>query len=124
MTRGVALVRTVETPEFRQMVAQLYPNSIANFLFTNFPSPNPTSNIRDTGRPVVGLATDSSLNTPGVTTNPNYALVSGVNYRNALQAQLDGIPDIGQANVSVSEKTKGDQFNIRVDRELSQRTSA
>jgi outer membrane receptor protein involved in Fe transport len=118
-TRGVTLVRTVETPEFRQLVAQLYPNSIANFLFQNFPSPNPTSNIRDTGRPVPGLATDSSLNTPGVTTNPNYALISGNSYRNAMQALADGIPDIGQANVSVSEKTKADQFNIRVDRELT-----
>jgi outer membrane receptor protein involved in Fe transport len=119
VTRGVTLVRTVETPEFRQLVAQLYPNSIANFLFTNFPSPNPTQDIRDTGRPVPGLATDSALNTPGVRTNPNYALVSGVNYRNAAQAAPDGIPDIGTANVSVSEKTKGDQFNIRVDRELT-----
>ncbi|MET0168372.1 MAG: carboxypeptidase-like regulatory domain-containing protein, partial [Vicinamibacterales bacterium] len=118
VTRGVTLVRTVETPEFRQLVAQRFPNSIANFMFQNFPSPNPTTNIRDTGRPVAGLATDSSLNTPGVTTNPNYALVSGVNWRNALQALPDGIPDIGQANVSVSEKTKGNQFNIRIDREL------
>ena len=55
MTRGVTLVRTVETPEYRQLVAQRFPNSIANFLFQNFPSPNPTSNIRDTGQPVAGL---------------------------------------------------------------------
>ena len=59
LTRGVTLVRTVETPEFRQLVAQRYPNSIANFLFTNFPSPTPTSNIRDTGQPVAGLGTDN-----------------------------------------------------------------
>ena len=52
------------------MVAALYPNSIGNFLFQNFPSPNPTSNIRDIGRPVAGLANDSSLNTPGVATQP------------------------------------------------------
>ena len=124
MTRGVTLVRTVETPEFRQLVAQLYPNSIANFLFTNFPSPKPTSNIRDTGRPVAGLATDSSLNTPGVADQSELrADRAAVNYRNALQATPDGIPDIGTANVSVSEKTNGDQFSIRVDHELS-RTSA
>ena len=69
MTRGVTLVRTVETPEFRQLVAQRFPNSIANFMFQNFPSPNPTSNIRDTASRVAGLATDSATNTPGIANN-------------------------------------------------------
>lgn len=117
--RGVTLVRTVETPEFRQMVAALYPNSVANFLFQNFPSPAPTSNIRDIGRPVPGLANDSILNNPGLATNPNYVATSATQYRNALQATPDGIPDIGTANISIVEKTTTDQFNIRVDHELT-----
>jgi hypothetical protein len=118
VTRGVTLVRTVETPEFRQQVARLYPNSIANFLFSNFPSPAPTSNIRDIGQPVSGLANDSSLNTPGVVTNPNYVLTGGTQYRNALQGTPDGIPDIGTANIGVIEDTTADQYNIRIDHEL------
>ena len=118
-TRGVTLVRTVETPEFRQLVAQRFPNSIANFLFQNFPSPAPTSNIRDTGQPVAGLGTDNRLNSPGIATNPNYALTSGNVYRNVLQATPDGIPDLGTANIPISEKTDGDQFSFRVDQELS-----
>ncbi len=118
VTRGVTLVRTVETPEFRQIVAQRYPNSIANFLFQNFPSPTPTSNIRDTGQPVAGLATDNRLNTPSIVTNPNYALTSGNLYRNVLQATPDGIPDIGTANIPLSETIDGDQFSFRIDQEL------
>jgi hypothetical protein len=117
VTRGVTLVRTVETPEYRQLVAQQFPNSIANFLFQNFPSPLPTSNIRDTGRPVAGLGTDSAANNPGVVTNPNYT-PQGALYRNVLQATADGIPDIGTANIPVSEKIDGDQFSFRIDQEL------
>ena len=119
VTRGTTLVRTVETPEFRQMVAQLYPNSIANFLFQQFPSPTPTSNIRDIGRPVAGLANDSTINTPGLPMNTNYTLTSGIQYRNAAQAVLDGIPDIGTVNMSVSEATTANQFNLRMDHQFS-----
>jgi outer membrane receptor protein involved in Fe transport len=116
--RGVTLVRTVETPEYRQLVAQRFPNSIANFLFQNFPSPLPTSNIRDTGRPVAGLQTESAANNPGVTTNPNYT-AAGALFNNTLQTTPDGIPDIGTANIPVTEKIDGDQFNIRIDHDLS-----
>jgi outer membrane receptor protein involved in Fe transport len=116
--RGVTLVRTVETPEYRQLVAQRFPNSIANFLFQNFPSPNPTSNIRDTGRPVAGLQTESAANNPGVTTNPNYA-PAGALFNNTLQTTADGIPDIGTANIPVTENINGDQLNIRVDHDLN-----
>jgi len=118
VTRGTTLVRTVETPEFRQLVAQRFPNSIANFLFQNFPAPAPTSNIRDTGQPVAGLATESAANNPGVTTNPNYT-PQGALYRNVLQATPDGIPDIGSVNIPVSENIDGDQFSIRGDHDLS-----
>ena len=50
-----------------------------------------TSAIR--ASPCSGWATDNRLNTPGIATNPNYALTSGNVYRNVLQATPDGIPD-------------------------------
>ena len=101
--RGTTLVRTVETPEFRNLVASQFPNSIGNFLFKNFPSPAPTSNIRDIGRPVPGLQTQNVLNNPSVATNPNYTATGGGLYRNVLQGTPDGIPDIGTANVTLPE---------------------
>nr|MBA2302194.1 TonB-dependent receptor [Acidobacteriota bacterium] len=119
VTRGTTLLRTVETPEFRQLVAQRFPNSIANYLFTNFASPTPTSNIRDTGQPVAGLATDSRLNTPGVVNNPDYVPTSGTLYRNALQGTLDGIPDIGTAAIPINETIDGDQFLGRLDYDIA-----
>ena len=65
----------------------------------------------------------ASLNTPGVATNPNYAR-GGHALRNALQATPDGIPDIGTANIPVSEKTDGDQFSFRIDQELTSNSAA
>jgi hypothetical protein len=105
LTRGTTVVKTVETPEFRQLVAAQFPNSIANFLFQRFPSPPPTSNIRDIGRPVTGLQTENILNAPGVAGNPDYVVTGGGLYRNALQGTADGIPDIGSAAISLAEKT-------------------
>src|SRR5436190_1624730 len=77
LDRGTTLIRTVETPQFRQLVAQRFPNSIANFLFSQFPSPAPTSNIRDLGQPVTGTQTQNILNDPNVGTNPNYIPTGG-----------------------------------------------
>jgi carboxypeptidase family protein len=91
LTRGTTLLRTVETPELRALVAKQFPNSIANYLFTLFPSPTPTSNIRDIGRPVTGLQTQSIRNDPTVATNPAYIATGGGLYRNALQTTPDGI---------------------------------
>jgi Carboxypeptidase regulatory-like domain/TonB dependent receptor len=120
LTRGTTLVRTVETPEFRQLVATQFPGSIANFLFQRFPSPAPTSNIRDLGRPVSGLQTQNILNDPAVAANPNYVATGGGLYRNALQTTPDGIPDVGTAAIPLPEKTDANQFSIRMDQELSQ----
>lgn len=122
VTRGTTLLRTVETPEFRRLVAERFPGSIANFLFTNFPSPAPTSNIRDTGQPVTGLATDSRLNTPGVVTNANYVPTSGTLYRNILQATPDGIPDLGTVAIPINETIEGDQYLTRLDYDVSRRS--
>jgi hypothetical protein len=119
LTRGVSLRRTVETPEYRNLVINRLPNSVAAFLFSNFPAPNPTTNIRDTGQPVPGLATDNVLNTPGIATNPNYVRQAGNVYRNAQQAVLDGIPDIGDAFIPVSEKTEANQYSFRIDQDFN-----
>src|SRR3954453_6043400 len=119
LTRGTTLLRTVETPELRALVASQFPNSIANFLFTNFPAPAPTTNIRDTGRPVTGLLTQSLLNDPTVANNPNYVSIGNGLYRNTLEATPDGIPDIGTAPVGVAEKTNANQFSIRLDHALA-----
>jgi outer membrane receptor protein involved in Fe transport len=120
LTRGTTLVRTVETPEFRQLVASQFPNSIGNYLFKNFPSPAPTSNVRDIGRPIAGLQTENVLNNPSVATDPNYVATGGGLYRNVLQSTADGIPDIGTANITLPEKTTANQFSIRLDQEFSQ----
>src|SRR5262249_46385615 len=120
LDRGTTLIRTVETPQFRQMVAQRFPNSIANFLFTHFPSPNPTSNIRDIGQPVTGLQTQNILNDPSVANNPNYRRTSGNLYNNVLQTTPDGIPDVGTAAVPLTENTTANQFSGRLDHEMSQ----
>jgi outer membrane receptor protein involved in Fe transport len=121
LTRGTTVVKTVETPEFRQLVAAQFPNSIANFLFQRFPSPAPTSNVRDIGRPVTGLQTENILNAPAVASNPDYAATGGGLYRNTLQGTADGIPDIGSAAISLAEKTDANQFSMRMDHELSQK---
>ncbi|MFN8061551.1 MAG: carboxypeptidase regulatory-like domain-containing protein [Vicinamibacterales bacterium] len=118
VTRGQTVIRTVETPEFRDLVIRQYPNSIAALLFKNFPSPTPTTNLRDVGRPVPGLATDSARNTPGVTTNPNY-VASGSLFTNQLQATPDGIPDIGTAAIPVVDTTHANQFGVKIDQEIS-----
>jgi hypothetical protein len=119
LTRGTTLLRTVETPQLRALVAQKYPNSIANLLFTNFPSPTPTSNIKDVGRPVTGLLTQSPRNDPSVVNNPNYVPIANGLYRNALEATPDGIPDIGTAPIAVAENTNANQFSLRIDHTLS-----
>jgi Carboxypeptidase regulatory-like domain/TonB dependent receptor len=120
LDRGTTLVRTVETPEFRQLVAQRFPNSIANFLFSHFPAPAPTSNIRDIGQPVTGPQTQNILNDPSVATNPNYVATGGGLYRNVRQGVPDGIPDIGTAAIPVLENTTANQVSGRLDYELSQ----
>ncbi len=118
-TRGTTLLRTVETPELRALVADRFPNSIANLLFSNFPSPTPTTNIRDTGQPVSGLQIQSVLNDPSVVNNSNYVATGGGLYKNVTQTTPDGIPDIGTAAIPVVQGTHNDQGSIRLDANLS-----
>ncbi len=44
---------------------------------------------------------------------------AGALFNNTLQTTPDGIPDIGNANIPVTEKIDGDQFNIRIDHDVS-----
>jgi len=85
---------TVETPEYRDFVVKTYPNSIAAKLFSSYqPGAYPTSNVRDTGRPVPG----GSPTTVG---------------------PVDGIMDIGAAFYVPDVWRDGNQFNTRLDYEL------
>ncbi|MGH9349916.1 MAG: TonB-dependent receptor domain-containing protein, partial [Vicinamibacterales bacterium] len=117
--RGFTTLQTVETPEFRRLVAERFPNSIANFLFQQYPSPTPTQNIRDTGQPVAGLSQDHVDNTPSVAGNPNYVSTGGGFHFNTRQGTPDGIPDIGTAVVPLTGNTEANQFSLRLDTELS-----
>ena len=84
---------TVETPEFRNFVLQTRPNSIAAQLFRDFaPGADPTSNLRDLGSPMPG---------PSAT------------------GPADGIPDVGGAFYVPNAWRRGNQFNARMDYEVS-----
>jgi hypothetical protein len=65
LDRGVTPCEPWKTPSSGSWSRSALPNSIANFLFSHFPSPAPTSNIRDTGQPVAGLQTQNILTTDG-----------------------------------------------------------
>ena len=84
---------TVETPAFRNFVLQTRPNSIAAQLLRTFaPAVDPSSNFRDLGSPAPGA------NTIG---------------------PADGIMDVGQATFVPEAWRRGNQFNGRIDYELS-----
>jgi hypothetical protein len=112
-------LQTVETAEFRRLVAERYPNSIANFLLQRYPSPPATQNLRDTGQPVPGLQQDHLDNNPGIATDPNFTPTGGGFYTNSAQTRPDGIPDLGQALVTAKNRSNSDQFSLRIDAELS-----
>ena len=83
---------TVETPEFRNLVLQRSPNSIAAQLLRGFaPAVDPTSGFRDLGSPAPG------------------ANVVG---------PADGIMDVGTAFFVPEGWRRGNQFNVRTDYEL------
>jgi hypothetical protein len=82
----------VETPEFRNFVAQTRPNSIAARLLRDFaPAADPTSAFRDLGSPA-----------PGVN----------------VVGPPDGIMDVGSAFFVPEGWRRGNQFSIRGDYEL------
>jgi Carboxypeptidase regulatory-like domain/TonB dependent receptor-like, beta-barrel len=84
---------TVETPEFRNLVLTTRPNSIAARLLRDYaPGADPTSSFRDLGSPAPGASA----------TGPP-----------------DGIMDVGSAFYVPTAWRRGNQFNGRMDYELS-----
>lgn len=112
---GQSQVITVETPELRNFATMNFPNSVAAFLFNNFPAPLPTSNFQDIGTPTAGPQLQSLANDPTVGGNPNYSPIGGGLFLNTAQLTPDGIPDVGDVNVTVSDTIRRDQFSGRID---------
>ncbi|HEX8494728.1 MAG TPA: TonB-dependent receptor [Pyrinomonadaceae bacterium] len=102
----------IETPEFRNYVQTVRPNSFAAQLFgnqrtiprviaTGLPSGGPNGpNVPVNGQ--AGLSFDiGSINTP---------LGQNVN-----AGSFDGIPDVTLARVAIPSSTRGNQYNTRID---------
>ena len=80
---------TVETEQFRNMVMQTRPNSVAAYLLDTYRPPvDPTENLRDLGSPAPGVRV---IGPP------------------------DGIPDIGTINYAITNEREGHQINGRFD---------
>ena len=119
VTRGVTLVSTVETPD------------TVSSSRSSSPTPSPTSSSRTSrrrSRPATsvipadrspGLQTRECRQQSGSDHQSELHPCAGALFNNTLQTTPDGIPDIGTANIPVSEKIDGDQFNIRVDHDVS-----
>ena len=85
---------TVETPQFRDMVAAQFPNSVAAYLFTHYkPAADPTFGFQNLGTPVPGGGPLSA-------------------------GPANGVPVIGNVNFQPDSFRHGKQFNGRVDHEL------
>jgi hypothetical protein len=110
-------LEAVETPDFRNLVIQNAPNSVAALLFKNFPGPTPTTGI-------TGLS-DYVLNSGYCTSFDANCLSSVYNidptstFGQALLASPD-LPTYGLANASAGQYSKdqffnGNQFSGRLD---------
>lgn len=83
---------TVETEALKNWVVANRPNSIAARLLTSNPPPAyPTTGLRDLGSPAPGA---NVIGPP------------------------DGIPDVGSIPLTLTQKRKGEQFNVRMDQQL------
>jgi hypothetical protein len=100
---GQPALFTVETPQFRQLVATQRPGSIANQFYQDFPAP-----------PCIpGTAVDTgSIPSPGVPPIGNPLAVG----------PPDGIPDTCQAQAQQVQPSRADQYMVRVDHNVSDRT--
>jgi hypothetical protein len=93
---------TVETQAFEQFVVQTRPNSIAAYLLSHFaPKAYATTNLRDLGSPLSGVAA-----------------CGGCAQANQFNSTPDGIPDIGTASWNQPNSSVSDGFTLRVDHEL------
>ncbi len=99
---GQPTLFTVETPQFRQQVATLLPNSIANQFYKDFPAP---PCIAGTSKDV------GSIPAPGVPPIGN-PLAVGPN---------DGVPDTCQAVAPQVQPSRADQYMVRIDHDINQR---
>jgi hypothetical protein len=99
---GVPELFTVETPEFRQQVATLLPNSIANQFYKDFPAP---PCIPGTSRDI------GSIPPPGVPPIGNPLAVGAP----------DGVPDICQAMAPQVQPSRADQYMVRIDHNVNDR---
>lgn len=116
---GRSQLLTVETPQLRDFAITRFPGSVAAYLYKNFPAPVPTSNLRDIGTPVRGPLFQSAANDPTVVSNPNYVLQPSGLYLNRAQTILDGVPDVGDVNVSISDNIRNDQYSGRIDHQFN-----
>jgi hypothetical protein len=102
----------IETPEFRQYVQQVRPNSFAARLFatsgvvprviaTGLPSAGPNG----PNRPITGQA-GLSFDIGSLTTALGQETIPGA---------FDGIPDVTLASVAIPNSTRGNQYNTRFD---------
>lgn len=100
--RGITRKVQIETPVLRRWVATNRPGSVANYLFTNFPGPDPIPGTEvDLGTPQPGeFAFDPC--------DPSSS--SG----------CDGIPDIGVGIGQAVNATTNDQYLIRLDHTFNQ----
>lgn len=102
LTGETPVSSTVETKAFQQFVVQTRPNSIAAYLLSNFPPrAYATTNLRDLGSPLAGVAA-----------------CGGCAQANQFSAAADGIADLGTAAWNQANKSTSDGFTLRVDHEL------
>ena len=106
----------VETPQFRQLVQQVRPNSLAAQVFrTTGIEPRITSIIPVTCRDLFGSNTGApcqSIN--GVLDVGSPAGAVG-QFTGTSGAGLDGIPDLQFVQYAIPARERGNQFNARID---------
>ncbi len=100
--RGVTQVTRVETPEFRQYVAQNFPGSVADTIFKQIPAVAPNRDIQTVGQ----IAADESLWC----------------YFCDLSTYPQDLPVTGIVDASGSNPNDRDQYHIRIDANFSEKT--
>ncbi|MGH9338987.1 MAG: TonB-dependent receptor domain-containing protein [Acidobacteriota bacterium] len=97
----------VETPEFVDLVKSQRPNSIAAKIFS-FPGVTPARIAKTLERRDIG----------SLTGGPGQVVAGG---DSSLGGGLDGIPDIQRAEIATFNNTVAQQFNARVDYQLTEK---